>query len=442
MTLIPGSEIIQVPSDWKVIRLDHLFEIRQGKQVSKKNREGHNQRPFLRTRNVFWGRTDLSDLDHMNFSEHEERSLGLYEGDLLVCEGGDIGRTAIWRNQVPYCYFQNHLHRLRARDSKSIDPNYALFWLWYAFKVGNVYFGRGNITTIPNLSSSRLGELPIATPSLLEQQKIAHVLSTVQRAMEQQDRIIALTTELKKALMHKLFTQGLRDEPRKETEIGPVPESWRLVNLGDVARLFGGYAFKSRDTVASSDTQLIRMGNLHQNKLELSRGPIFYPNDFARTYHRFVLYPGDLVISLTGTMGKEDYGFTVKIVDTDKKTLLLNQRVARIDMISDQIEKDYLLYYLLSRKFLDPLYRTAKGTKQANLSTAAMHRLKVLCPDLKEQQEIGKIFQVRDLKREIHETKKYRMEELFRTLLHQLMTGQIRVNDLDLDLTGITTRDV
>lgn len=116
MALKSGSEMIQVPADWKVMRLDHLFEIRQGKQVSKKNRQGENQRQFLRTRNVFWGRMDLSDLDHMNFTEYEERSLALCKGDLLVCEGGDIGRTAIWLNQVETCYFQNHLHRLRVRD--------------------------------------------------------------------------------------------------------------------------------------------------------------------------------------------------------------------------------------------------------------------------------------------------------------------------------------
>ena len=61
-----------------------------------------------------------------------------------------------------------------------------------------------------------------------EQRKIAAVLGLVQRAIEQQERLIALTTELKKALLHKLFTEGLRGEPQKQTEIGPVPESWEV----------------------------------------------------------------------------------------------------------------------------------------------------------------------------------------------------------------------
>ncbi len=77
-------------------------------------------------------------------------------------------------------------------------------------------------------------------PPLSEQKKIAHILSTVQRAIEAQAQIIQTTTELKKALMHKLFTEGLRHEPQKQTEIGPIPESWELVEIGDLGKCVTG----------------------------------------------------------------------------------------------------------------------------------------------------------------------------------------------------------
>ena len=107
----------------------------------------------------------------MHFTEKEEERLALESGDVLLCEGGDIGRTAIWRNGIGRCYYQNHLHRARLREPAKADSEFVLFWLWYAFEVGSVYFGRGNVTTIPNLSQSKLCELPLPVPPLPEQRK-------------------------------------------------------------------------------------------------------------------------------------------------------------------------------------------------------------------------------------------------------------------------------
>ena len=198
------TELGVFPSDWRGARFPYLFDVQQGRQVSKGNRVGENQRPFLRTKNVFWNRLELADLDEMHFSEADESRLALKPDDLLICEGGDIGRTAIWRGVISRCYYQNHLHRARIRDPKTADAQFVLFWLWYAFEFGHLYFGRGNVTTIPNLSQSKLCELPLALPRLAEQRKIAAVLGLVQRAIDQQEQLLKLTTELKKALLHKL----------------------------------------------------------------------------------------------------------------------------------------------------------------------------------------------------------------------------------------------
>jgi len=163
ITELQQTEIGEFPSTWKVDRVDSAFDIQQGKQVSKKNRDGDNQRPFLRTKNVFWNRMELSGLDEMHFTAAEETRLKLRTNDLLVCEGGSIGRTALWNGEVDGCLYQNHLHRLRAKGQKA-DAQFGAYWLWYAFDVAKLYFGRGNVTTIPNLSQSKLAELPMALP--------------------------------------------------------------------------------------------------------------------------------------------------------------------------------------------------------------------------------------------------------------------------------------
>lgn len=209
-----STELGVFPSDWRVDRFDSIFEVKQGKQVSKANRIGKNQRPFLRTKNVLWNRLDLDDLDEMHFSEADELRLALKPDDLLICEGGDIGRTAIWSGEISRCYYQNHLHRARIHDAKTADAKFFLYWLWYAFEIGHLYFGRGNVTTIPNLSQSKLCELPLPIPPFAEQRKIASILEVIQRRVEQQEGLITITTELKKALLHHLFTRGVRSEPR------------------------------------------------------------------------------------------------------------------------------------------------------------------------------------------------------------------------------------
>ncbi len=119
---IVSTEIGNIPANWQVQRFDSLFTVQQGKQVSKKNRLGENHRPFLRTKNVFWGQLDLSDLDEMHFTEVDEKRLALEPGDLLICEGGDIGRTAIWQGELAHCTSHLTAQRLTTAQTHSPKP--------------------------------------------------------------------------------------------------------------------------------------------------------------------------------------------------------------------------------------------------------------------------------------------------------------------------------
>ena len=141
---------------WTWHPLGDLFEIGAGKTMSPAARKGIDKTPFLRTSNVFWDEIDLSSVDEMSIPAHEMPAKLLRRGDLLVCEGGEIGRAAIWDGQLETMSFQNHLHRLRPVVS-DVEPRFYVFFLHSAFTQLGLYEGAGNRTTIPNLSRSPLG---------------------------------------------------------------------------------------------------------------------------------------------------------------------------------------------------------------------------------------------------------------------------------------------
>ena len=414
------TELGVFPSDWQVQRFDSLLSVQQGKQVSKRNRVGEDQRPFLRTKNVFWGRLDLTDLDEMHFTAAEQKRLALRLGDLLICEGGDIGRTAIWQNEIANCYYQNHLHRARLREGARADVSFVLFWLWYAFNVGNVYFGRGNVTTIPNLSQSKLCELPLPVPPLDEQRKIGAVLESVQRAIERQDQLLTLTAELKKALLNHLFTHGLRDEPQKQTEVGPIPRSWDLVYFSDFVGITNGQV----DPRESPYREMLHVGP---------------ENIEAKTGHLMSLYTnGELGVRSGNYLFSSENVLYSKIRPYLRKVALPDfSGTCSADMYplrpkDNRLIRGFLFHLLLSEQFSKQAVSFQDRTGIPKINRRQLGRIQIPIPTLEEQREIAKALDAVNSKLGIHRQKQLTLTALFRSLIHELMTARIRVNDLDL----------
>lgn len=426
MSAMTSTELGKLPATWRVQRLDSLFAVQQGKQVSKKNRVGENQRPFLRTKNVFWGRLDLSELDEMHFTEADEKRLALKPDDLLICEGGDIGRTAIWRGEIARCYYQNHLHRARLRDEAS-NADFVLYWLWYAFEFGNIYFGRGNVTTIPNLSQSKLRELPLPVPPLPEQQKIAAVLRLVQRAIEQQERLIALTTELKKTLLHQLFTQGLRGEPQKETEIGLVPESWEERPLEKAGEVVYGIQAAVAANLKPVGTKILTNKNITlDGKIVLDAINYFV---LKTTRHQeTVLKKGDLLFNWRSG-SKEHVGKTAYF-DLDGE-FVHSSFILRIRP-NDEVTGRYIFYYLNFLRESGFFVKKQTFSINAKFNKSAINELPTYLPGKEECREIVVALDAVGKKLDGLQSRRHLLEDLFRTMLHQLMTAQIRVDQLDL----------
>jgi type I restriction enzyme S subunit len=209
-------------AEWDWCPLGKLFEIGAGKTMSSRAREGEDKVPFLRTSNVLWDRIDLSSVDEMAIPPHELPEKLLRPGDLLVCEGGEIGRSAVWNGQIETCSFQNHLHRLRPLDS-DVHPRFYVYFLQSAFTQLGIFEGAGNKTTIPNLSRARLAALNVPHPSFEEQRAIADALSAVRSSIELHERSASLAAELKQALLYKLMTGGVHADDIDTSALADVP---------------------------------------------------------------------------------------------------------------------------------------------------------------------------------------------------------------------------
>ena len=205
-----------------------------------------------------------------------------------------------------------------------------------------------------------------------------------------------------------------------------VPNGWKKGLVSDLADTVMGYAFKSNDFVKEG-IPLVRMGNLYQNQFQLDRSPIYLPDDFAIEYRKFLLQSGDLVMSMTGTMGKRDYGFAVEIPE-NTQDCLLNQRVLKIEP-RNRDAKGFVLNVLKSEIFLSKLYSLPGGTKQANLSATQIREISVLIPPLPEQQKIANILSTWDKAISTTERLIDNSTQQKKALMQQLLMGKKRLLD-------------
>lgn len=169
-----------------------------------------------------------------------------------------------------------------------------------------------------------------------------------------------------------------------------VPSTWRWVRLGDLATLIGGYAYSSDSYVRQSSNQLIRLGNVKNDSLLLDQRPVFIPDLIAQDTAEFLIQPGDILITMTGTKAKRDYAFTaiVKATYVADNRLFLNQRVGAIRPHQADLVP-LINIFLKAESLLDIIFLTATGTvNQGNIGSGAVLRWPIPLPPLAEQHRI------------------------------------------------------
>jgi len=190
-------------------RFDDLFESRLGKMLSQASKTGKSPRPYVRNANVQWGRLDLTELYDMDFDESERDKFRLQHGDVLICEGGEVGRTAIWRGEIEECYYQKAIHRARPRDGR-MSPEFLMYHMMNAFLLRRSYGIVGTETTIAHLPGVKLKALPMPMPPRKEQDEIVQRLSMADVKETAEECKKETLDVLFNSLLHNLMTGKVR----------------------------------------------------------------------------------------------------------------------------------------------------------------------------------------------------------------------------------------
>ena len=329
------------------------------------------------------GQLNLDDVAEIEVEAKQLEKRKLSKGDIVLERSGGgpkqpVGRVVLFDMDEPNFSFSNFTSVIRLTDREKLCPRFlhAQLNFWYAAGLTEQF--QKQSTGIRNLDFKAYQLLPVTIPPLEEQNQIVAVLDAVFEGLTRAKENARANLQNARELFEATAIELIRTTDNQSQE----------VELGELIDFKNGHAFKSTDAIDASNVQLLRMGNLYQNQLDLGRKPAFYPDHFVNDFGKFEVYSGDLVMSLTGTVGKEDYGFVVLIPEIENR-LLLNQRIAKVEVKdTNRVDIQYLLFLMRTRSFLEELYTIATGTRQANLSTVQIKRMKIRVPSIQTQRKI------------------------------------------------------
>ena len=242
-----------LPEGWTITTLGEIFQHNNGKQKSSSNKEGRLLK-YITTSNVYWGEFDLSNVKEMFFTNNELEKCTVTKGDLLVCEGGDVGRSAIWNYEYPIC-IQNHLQRLRSWVP--VCTEYFFYSLMYN-KFKNLIKGKG--IGLMSLSSNDLHNIPINLPPVNEQKRIVaeinrwfDLFKSIENNTDNLNTLIKTTKSkvLDLAIHGKLVPQDPTDEPATELLKRINPNAEITSDNGHYQKLPKGWAVCQLDSIIS-----------------------------------------------------------------------------------------------------------------------------------------------------------------------------------------------
>jgi type I restriction enzyme, S subunit len=399
---------------WTVKPLADVADFCLGKMLDEKKNRGELL-PYLANVNVRWGECELDGLREMRFEHDEMDQYGLRYGDIVMCEGGEPGRCALWKDQMPGMMIQKALHRIRPHDC--LDSRF----LYYSF----LHLGRrGSLAplftgaTIKHLPREKLAKVEIAFPTLDAQQSVVDILSAYDDLIENNRRRMALLEEAARQLYREWFVR-LRFPGHEHTRItNGVPEGWERQTLAELCESID-YGYTARAELDEVGPKFLRITDIVPDVIDWTSVP-FCPIEEGRL-GKFRLVGGDIVIARTGAT----VGYAKRLHKRHPEAVFASYLVRL--RLKPEIDNLMVGIFVESGDYKSYVQSRVGGAAQPNANAKVLSAAEILIPP----PSIQRIFQgsVEPLmdQREVLQLLNQQLRAARDLLLPRLMSGEIAV---------------
>jgi type I restriction enzyme, S subunit len=393
------TEIGVIPEDWSISTVGEEFSIQLGKMLDADKNIG-TPKPYLGNRSIQWGHIEIEDISLISLTPSDIQRFRLKKGDLLVCEGGESGRAAIWNNQINECYYQKALHRLRPTKGYNVFLMLCFLQRWVSTGFLSDFITQ---TSIAHLPKEKFEQVPLLVPTLPEQETIAHTLSDIDALIESLDRLLIKKRQIKQGIMQEL----LRSK-----------DGWTEKNLGEVAEFYKGKGLPKSEIIPFATYPCIHYGEL------FTKYPETILNVQSRTNINIGVFYSVANDVLMPTSDVTPNGLaTASCILEDGVILGGDVLVIRID--PQELNGSFLSYLIRYSK--KQIMQLVSGTTVYHLYGSDMRKFSFSMPTIEEQIEIANILSDMDAEIGSIESKLTKTRQLKQGMMHELLTGKIRL---------------
>ena len=400
------TKIEMIPKEWEIVGLGNIVEVYDSKRIplsKMERREIKGIYPYCGANGI---------IDYINDY--------IFDGEfvLLAEDGGSynkFGKTAYLMSGK--FWVNNHAHILNAR--KGTTTNLFLLNVLNFFDLNPYIVG----STRTKMNQEQMRRIKLPLPPLPEQQKIAEILSTVDKAIEKVDEAIKKTQKLKKGIMQELLNKGIGHKEFNDSEIGRIPKEWGVYKLGDISIEVHRYPTYYNINYVTEGVREIR-GQLIKKSGALETDLAKYrciSQETSRRFPRTIVKKGDFVMSVRGTMGK------IAIIPDIFEGSNITANLMRISLNQIKCYSNFYKYVFLSAKFQEELNLLSSQTTIKTIQAPKLKSIKLPLPPITEQQKIAEILSTVDSRLEILRKRKGKLERVKKGLMNDLLTGRKRV---------------